>query len=47
MTDPHCHRRLHNMSFHTDELDAQARAGVSTRSAGIRDFMPEQHRRAD
>jgi predicted pyridoxine 5'-phosphate oxidase superfamily flavin-nucleotide-binding protein len=32
------------MSFHTDELDAQARAGVSTRSAGIRDFMPEQHR---
>ena len=32
------------MSFHTDELDAQARAGVSTSSAGIRDFMPEQHR---
>jgi uncharacterized protein len=32
------------MSFHADELDAQARAGVSTRSAGIRDFMPEQHR---
>lgn len=32
------------MSFHTDELAAQARAGVSTRSAGIRDFMPEQHR---
>ena len=32
------------MSFHTDELDAQARAGVSTSSAAIRDFMPEQHR---
>lgn len=32
------------MSFHTDELDAQARAGVSTGSAGIREFMPEQHR---
>jgi uncharacterized protein len=32
------------MSFHTDELDAQARVGVSTRSAGIRDFMPDQHR---
>ncbi|MGB6485812.1 MAG: pyridoxamine 5'-phosphate oxidase family protein [Steroidobacteraceae bacterium] len=32
------------MSFHTDELAAQARAGVSTRSAGIRDLMPEQHR---
>jgi uncharacterized protein len=32
------------MSFHTDELDAQARVGVSTRSAAIRDFMPDQHR---
>ena len=32
------------MSFHTDELGAQARVGVSTRSAGIRDFMPDQHR---
>lgn len=32
------------MSFHTDEIDAQARAGVSTGGAGIRDFMPEQHR---
>lgn len=32
------------MSFHSDELTAQARAGVETRSAGIRDFMPEQHR---
>jgi predicted pyridoxine 5'-phosphate oxidase superfamily flavin-nucleotide-binding protein len=32
------------MTFHTDELAAQARAGVGTRSAGIRDFMPEQHR---
>lgn len=32
------------MSFHTDELAAQAHAGVTTRSAGIRDFMPEQHR---
>jgi hypothetical protein len=32
------------MSFHSDELIAQARAGVETRGAGIRDFMPEQHR---
>lgn len=32
------------MSFNTDELAAQARAGVSTRSAGIRDVMPDQHR---
>lgn len=32
------------MSFHSDELTAQARAGVESRSAGIRDFMPEQHR---
>ena len=32
------------MSFHSDELTAQARAGVETRSAGIRDFMPEHHR---
>lgn len=32
------------MSFHTDELDAQARAGISTRSAAIRDFIPDQHR---
>lgn len=30
--------------FHTGELAAQARAGVSTRGAGIRDFMPDQHR---
>jgi uncharacterized protein len=35
---------LHNMSFHTDELDVQARVGISTRSAGIRDAMPDQHR---
>lgn len=32
------------MSFHTDELAAQARAGVGAKSASIRDFMPEQHR---
>ncbi|MGH8199582.1 MAG: pyridoxamine 5'-phosphate oxidase family protein [Steroidobacteraceae bacterium] len=32
------------MSFHADELTAQARAGFETRSGGIRDFMPEQHR---
>lgn len=32
------------MSFHADELAAQARAGAGARSAGIRDFMPEQHR---
>lgn len=31
-------------AFHTDELTAQARAGVSTRSGGIRNFMLEQHR---
>jgi hypothetical protein len=32
------------MSFHSDELTAQARAGVETRGVGIRDFIPEQHR---
>ena len=32
------------MSFHADELAAQARAGVGAKSASIRDFMPEQHR---
>jgi uncharacterized protein len=32
------------MSFHADELTAQARAGVATRSAGIRDSMLDQHR---
>lgn len=31
------------MSFHADELAAQARAGVGAKSASIRDFMPEQH----
>lgn len=30
--------------FHPGELEAQARAGVSSRGAGIRDFMPDQHR---
>jgi predicted pyridoxine 5'-phosphate oxidase superfamily flavin-nucleotide-binding protein len=30
--------------FHPGELAAQARAGVSARGAGIRDFMPDQHR---
>ncbi len=33
-----------NSVFHPDELDAQARAGVGTMRANIRDFMPEQHR---
>jgi predicted pyridoxine 5'-phosphate oxidase superfamily flavin-nucleotide-binding protein len=32
------------MSFHTDELVAQALAGAGAGSAAIRDFMPEQHR---
>ena len=31
-------------AFHADELTAQSRAGVSTRSGGIRNFMLEQHR---
>jgi predicted pyridoxine 5'-phosphate oxidase superfamily flavin-nucleotide-binding protein len=30
--------------FHPDELDAQARAGKGASGAGIRAFMPEQHR---
>ena len=30
--------------FHDGELEAQARAGESSRGTGIRDFMPEQHR---
>lgn len=30
--------------FHPGEIEAQARAGVSSRGAGIRDFMPDQHR---
>lgn len=30
--------------FHADELAAQALAGVSARSGGIREFMTEQHR---
>ena len=30
--------------FHTDELTAQARAGVKAGGAGIRAFMPDQHR---
>jgi len=30
--------------FHAGELAAQAHAGVLTRGAGIRDFMPDQHR---
>jgi predicted pyridoxine 5'-phosphate oxidase superfamily flavin-nucleotide-binding protein len=30
--------------FHPDELDAQARAGRGGNGAGIRSFMPEQHR---
>ena len=31
--------------FHPDELEAQARAGQAAAGAGIRDFMPDQHRR--
>ncbi|RYE35217.1 MAG: pyridoxamine 5'-phosphate oxidase [Hyphomicrobiales bacterium] len=30
--------------FHTGELAVQALAGVASRGAGIRDFMPDQHR---
>jgi uncharacterized protein len=30
--------------FHRDELDAQARAGGGASGAGIRTFMPDQHR---
>ncbi len=30
--------------FHSGELAAQAQAGVASRGAGIRDFMPDQHR---
>lgn len=30
--------------FHPGELEAQARAGLSSRGGGIRAFMPEQHR---
>ena len=30
--------------FHAGELEAQARAGETARGAGIRDFMPDQHR---
>ncbi|TCR69878.1 pyridoxamine 5'-phosphate oxidase family protein [Bosea sp. BK604] len=30
--------------FHPGELEAQARAGVASRGAGIREFMPAQHR---
>jgi len=30
--------------FHAGELAAQARAGVAARGAGIRNFMPDQHR---
>jgi predicted pyridoxine 5'-phosphate oxidase superfamily flavin-nucleotide-binding protein len=30
--------------FHRDELDAQARAGGGASGAGIRSFMPDQHR---
>ena len=31
-------------AFHTDELTAQARAGLKAGGAGIRTFMPDQHR---
>jgi uncharacterized protein len=30
--------------FHTDELEAQARAGQAAKGSGIRNFMPDQHR---
>ena len=30
--------------FHAGELAAQALAGVASRGAGIRTFMPDQHR---
>jgi predicted pyridoxine 5'-phosphate oxidase superfamily flavin-nucleotide-binding protein len=32
------------LPFHPDELDAQARAGKGSSGAGIRAFMPDQHR---
>jgi predicted pyridoxine 5'-phosphate oxidase superfamily flavin-nucleotide-binding protein len=32
------------LPFHEGELEAQSRAGTSSRGAGIRTFMPEQHR---
>lgn len=35
---------MSNAVFHADELAAQKHAGVTTVRAGIRDFMPEQHR---
>src|SRR5215475_10715754 len=30
--------------FHPDELEAQVRAGQAAKGAGIRSFMPDQHR---
>jgi hypothetical protein len=33
-----------NGPFHPGELQAQARVGVTAGSAGIRDYMPDQHR---
>jgi len=39
--EPPAHDRC---GFHADELAAQALAGVSARSGGIRNFMTEQHR---
>jgi predicted pyridoxine 5'-phosphate oxidase superfamily flavin-nucleotide-binding protein len=35
---------MNTLSFHSDELDAQARAGHAPRAGGIRNFMPDQHR---
>ncbi|UZF94671.1 pyridoxamine 5'-phosphate oxidase family protein [Bosea sp. NBC_00550] len=35
---------LPDSPFHAGELAAQARAGVAARGAGIRSFMPDQHR---
>ncbi|MGE0750732.1 MAG: pyridoxamine 5'-phosphate oxidase family protein [Variibacter sp.] len=38
------HAQSNHAPFHPGELEAQARAGVSARGAGIRNFMPNQHR---
>jgi uncharacterized protein len=37
-------RAMTSIPFHADELAAQARAGKGASGAGIRSFMPEQHR---
>jgi uncharacterized protein len=35
---------MNDPPFHVDELEAQARAGKVAKGAGIRNFMPDQHR---